>query len=110
MKRRLQRIYWTGIAMTLIMALAAMTLVVKMKIDDTRKDLTDVLGTASEWALASNDDLQSLADAIASVSAPIRVTFLMEQGLVLADSEQSAAEIGNQGGQPEIRESSQPRD
>lgn len=107
MKRRLQRIYWTGIAMTLIMALAAMTLVVKMKIDDTRKDLTDVLGTASEWALASNDDLQSLADAIASVSAPIRVTFLMEQGLVLADSEQSAAEIGNQGGQPEIREARQ---
>lgn len=104
MKRRLQQIYWLCIATTLITALAAMLLVTKMKIDDTRKVMADVLGTSAAWTLESNSDLQSLAEDIARVSAPIRVTFLMEQGLILADSEWDAARMENHGDRPEIIE------
>ena len=90
MKRRLQNIYWRGIALTLVMAMAAIGVMVKMKTDDTRTNLNAVLHAASLWTLESNADLQELADSIASVSPPIRVTFLMDTGLILADSREDA--------------------
>ncbi len=86
MKRRLQHVYWLGVGMTLLMSLIAVSLLVKLKIDDAREDMHSVLGVASAWTLESSEDLQSMADRIASVSPNLRVTFLMEHGLVLADS------------------------
>lgn len=95
MKRRLQAIYWRGMLVTLAMALVAIGVAAKLKIDDTRDNLTAMLQAASKWTLDSNDDLQSLAETIAGVSPPLRVTFLMDSGLVLADSEPEADPAAN---------------
>ena len=102
MKRQLQSIYWRGILLTLVMAVASIGVMVKMKIDDTRNNLNAVLHAASLWTLESNADLQQLADSIASVSPPIRVTFLMDTGLILADSQKGADRTGDHYADPEI--------
>lgn len=103
MKRRLQRIYWTGILITMLMAASAMGLMVEMKIDDTRENLRSILQAASAWTLESTEGLQSLAENIASVSPPLRVTFLMNQGLVLADSEADSLNMENHLNRPEVQ-------
>lgn len=90
MKRRLQSIYWCGILITLIMAAIAIGGMAKLKTDDTLSNLNAVLHAASLWTLESNADLQQMADSIAAVSQPIQVTFLMDTGLVLADSKKDA--------------------
>lgn len=90
MKRRLRGIYWRGILLTLAMALAAAAVTAKVKIDDTRNQMSALLQAAGMWTVDSNDDLQSLADAIAGVSPQLRVTYLMDSGLVLADSRRDA--------------------
>ena len=95
MKRRLRHLYWTGIVITMAMATVVMAMMVKLKIDDTRESLRSILHAASAWTMESTEDLQSMAESIASVSPPLRVTFLMEQGLVLADSEADALSMEN---------------
>lgn len=103
MKRKLQRIYWTGILITMLMAASAIGLMVELKIDDTRENLRSILHAASAWTVESTENLQSLAESIASVSPPLRVTFLMDQGLVLADSEANRMHMENHLDRPEVR-------
>ena len=86
MKRRLQKIYWTGIILTLLMAFSAVAVITRLKIEDAREHLTVMLQAASGWTLDSNEDLQSLADSMAKASGSLRVTFLLETGIILADS------------------------
>ncbi len=88
MKRRLQRIYWRGILITLVMAMAAIGMAAWLKIDDTRAHLDAMLDAALKWTRDSGDDLQSLSDTIAGISPGLRVTYLLDSGLILADSEQ----------------------
>ena len=102
MKKSLQRIYWTGIACTLIMAMVAVTMLVMFRIRDKSESLRDVLETASAWTMEAGTDLQTHADHIASVSPSLRVTFLMDSGLVLADSQQDATLMTNHQDRPEI--------
>lgn len=102
MKRSLQKIYWIGIAITLIMAMIAVTLLVRFRIADRSESLRSVLETTSAWTVEDDSDLQTHANQIASVSPPIRVTFLMDTGLVLADSEEDAALMENHSDRPEI--------
>ena len=104
MKGRLHKIFWSGIAVTLAMTLIAVCMLIYMKIEDTRKDLNSVLSVASAWALDSNDDLQAMADEIASIAPPMRVTFLMNHGLVLADSHWNEVSQGNHANRPEVIE------
>lgn len=107
MKKRLQRIYWMGILLTIAVSLFTVVLLMWIKVSDTREYLFHTLNTASAWTLESNDDLQDLAKSIASVARPVRVTFLMNQGLVLADSEQEATEMGSHADREEIIEAMQ---
>lgn len=86
MKRALQKIYWRGILLTLALAAVSIGLTAKIKIDDTRSHLSALLQAASRWTIDSNADLQSLADSIAAVSPHVRVTFILDTGLTLADS------------------------
>ena len=86
MKRQLERIYWRGILITLLMAGMALFLTAKTKIDDTADHLTALLHAASGWTLDSNEDLQSLAGSIAGISPSLRITFLLDSGIILADS------------------------
>lgn len=102
MKRRLSSIYWLGTLVTLVMALAAIAVAAKLKIDDARDNLTTMLNAASKWTLDSNEDLQTLVDEIAGVSPPMRVTFLLDPGLILADSAGEADAMVNHGNDREI--------
>ena len=102
MKRRLSSIYWLGTGITLLMALVAIAVAAKLKIDDTRSNLTAMLNAASRWTLDSNDELQTLADEISGVSPPMRVTFLLDSGLILADSAQDVDPVVNHGRDREI--------
>ena len=86
MKQRLQKIYWTGIILTLVMAFIATGALVATKMTDTRNQMTALLKASSGWTLDSGADLQSLADSIAEVSPGLRVTFLLDTGLIIADS------------------------
>ena len=102
MKRSLQRIYWLGVSMTLLMSIIAVFMMVKIKIDSTREDLHSVIQAASAWTLAVDSDLQSMAADIASISPPMRVTFLMGNGLVLADSHEDESEMASHSDRPEV--------
>ncbi len=103
MKKRLKTIYWIGIICTLIMATIAVSLLVAFRIKDKSDSLSAVLETASEWTLVTNNDLKTHACHIASVSPPLRVTFLTDCGVVLADSEEEADVMDNHLDRPEIQ-------
>ncbi|MBQ6859128.1 MAG: hypothetical protein IJO02_06830 [Clostridia bacterium] len=102
MKKRLQRIYWLSILMTLVMTIAAVTLMIKLKIDDTREELRATLNVAAALTLESDGDLQAIADEIAGIAGPMRVTYLMANGLVLADSHRDPRTMNSHAGRPEI--------
>ena len=102
MKRRLRRVYWAGICITVVLATLTVVMLIKVKVDDTRENLRSILHAASAWTLESTEDLQSMAESIASVSPPLRVTFLMDQGLVLADSEEDPLRMLNHADRPEV--------
>ena len=102
MKKRLARIYLWEIVFTLCMAILAIGLALFFRISDIRENLYSSLQTAVEWTRDSNEDLESLAKKIASVSPPLRVTFMMEEGLMLADSWEGANLQRNHYGDPEI--------
>ncbi len=86
MKKRLQAIYWRGILITLVMALAAIGTAAKLTFDDTRSHLTAMLETAVKWTRDSDEGLQALSENIAGIMPGLRATFMLDTGLVLADS------------------------
>ena len=94
MKQRLQKIYWTGILVTLLMAAATAAGAAALRIADTRNYLTAMLEASSKWTLDTNADLQDLADSIADSSPPLRAVFLLDSGLVIADSMDSGTDSG----------------
>ena len=102
MKRKLQQIYWAGILITLAVMASAMAIMVSIKIDDTRSHLRSILHAASAWTLESSSALQNLAESIAEVSPPLRVTFMMDHGLVLADSEGDVLTMESHYDRPEV--------
>ena len=102
MRRRLQAIYWRGILLTLLIALAAIGVTAKLAIEDAHSHMRALLQAASMWTMDSNDDFQTLADAIARVSPQLRVTFMMDSGLTLADSADGAEGDANHYSDPEI--------
>ena len=102
MKKRLASLYWRGILITLFMAFVATSVALWLKIGDTRDSLTAVLKAASRWTLDSNADLESLAGEIADVQPGMRATFLLDPGLVLADSEGIDRDAVDHSADPEI--------
>lgn len=102
MRRRLQTIYWRGILLTLLIALTAIGLTAKMAVEDAHNQMRALLQAASMWTMDSNDDFQTLADAIARVSPQLRVTFMMDSGLTLADSAYGAGGDAGHYSDPEI--------
>lgn len=102
MRRRLQAIYWRGILLTLLIALAAIGVTAKLAVEDAHNQMRALLQAASMWTMDSNDDFQTLADAIARVSPQLRVTFMMDSGLTLADSADGAEGDAGHYSDPEI--------
>ena len=87
MKERVHRLYAQMVGITLLMAGVAIVLTSWVKMSQTWRNLYATLQAAVQWTRDSNDELQDLATSIAAVSVPIRVTFLMDSGLILADSQ-----------------------
>ncbi len=104
MKRTIARLYWIGVTVTMAVALAAMALIVALRIHDTKTTMGDLLSTATAWTLESRDPLQTQAENIAAASPPLRVTFVMPSGLVLADSGRETEELRFIAEEPEIAE------
>lgn len=86
MRRLLLRSYWLGNAF--IMVLVILFLGVFIRTDQLQDlgSLRAILSTASGWTLEASSNLQELADQIAASSPPLRVTFVMPNGIILADS------------------------
>jgi len=104
MRRSLLRAYWVGNALTLLLVVVFAAVMIVSDIETDRGSLKAVLNTASAWTAEASSNLQDLADRIAASSEPLRVTFLLPNGIILADSGQ-----GEQDGQallsrPEVRQ------
>lgn len=104
MKRSLKRVYWTASLLTMVLAMVAIGLMVNMKLEDSRSMTRAILQASSAWAVESTEGLQELAENIAAASPPLRVTFLLNDGMVLADSEADPLAMPNHLDRPEIRQ------
>lgn len=73
-------------AVTLALGLFTVGTMVYFAISDTEKTLLSILSTASAWTEGSTENLPNLARQIAQSAPPLRVIFLLPQGIVLVDS------------------------
>ena len=87
MNRRIRKIFLTGLLAVLSAALAFTILLSSLHLSALRSGLRAVLSAAAAWTTDSATDLNTLAKDIARSTPPLRVTFLLPGGLVLADSE-----------------------
>ncbi|MBQ8536852.1 MAG: hypothetical protein IJ461_05540 [Clostridia bacterium] len=102
MKKSLMKTYWVSAAITLLMALAAAVGMLALRIDDTRESLYAMLEGASAWTLETRESLQEHTLSIAAISPPVRATFLMDHGLVLADSHMDPLTLPMHYDRPEV--------
>ena len=102
MKRRLFKIYLTAVALTAVMAFLSLALLIFFRVDDQREALRSALESAGAWTIDAHDDLQTHARRIAEVSPPLRVTFMLDSGLVLADSAGDVYAMDDHFGRPEV--------
>ncbi len=102
MKRTLTKLYWLGVAVTLAVAVITMVLIAALRIGDTKEIMHDLLEASAGWTIESRDPLQVQAENIAAASPPMRVTFIMSGGLVLADSEEDPFTMELHDDRPEV--------
>lgn len=86
MRRQLLRAYWIGNALTLLIVVVFAAVMVITDLSTDKGSLTAILNTASAWTTEASSNLQELADKIADSAPPLRVTFLLPSGIILADS------------------------
>ena len=92
MRRLLRRSYWLGNSLAMLLVILFVLLTAWTDLENDRNSLKAVLQTASAWTLEATSNLQSLADTIADSASPMRVTFLMPNGIILADSGENEQE------------------
>lgn len=102
MKKSLQKLYLSLLFVCVILIAVLALMFWQVKVDAAQEKLRAILQTASAWTAESTSNLQSLADRIAQSSEPLRVTFLLPEGVVLCDSESSAAHMENHAHRPEV--------
>jgi two-component system phosphate regulon sensor histidine kinase PhoR len=85
-RRLLRRSYWLGNSITMLFVVAFVAFLVQTDLRNDRNSLNAILSTASAWTTEASSNLQQLADKIADSAPPMRVTFLMPNGIILADS------------------------
>lgn len=86
MRKRLLRFYWMGNLLTLLLVMVYAAVMLITDIQSDRGALRAILNTASAWTSEASSNLQQLADRIAQSAPPLRVTFVMPNGIVLAES------------------------
>ena len=95
MNRRIRKVYVASMTVTVLLALLFIILMSALQISSLSGGLRAVLSAASAWTADSTADLNILARSIARSSPPLRVTFLLPEGIVLADSEESPLEMAD---------------
>ncbi len=95
MNRRIRKVYMASMTVTVLLALLFIILMSALQISSLSGGLRAVLSAASAWTADSTAYLNILARSIARSSPPLRVTFLLPEGIVLADSEESPLEMAN---------------
>lgn len=103
MRRLLRRTYWIGNAFATLLVLAVVALMTRNSIISDQGGLKAILQTASSWTMEATGNLQSLADRIAASSPPLRVTFLIPGGIILADSGSDEADGKRMLRRPEVQ-------
>ncbi len=86
MRKRLLRSYWLGNLLTVLLVMVFVGIMVTTDIANDRGNLQAILHTASAWTAEARSNLQEMAEQIAQAAPPLRVTFVMPNGIVLADS------------------------
>lgn len=86
MRRRLLRAFWIGHGLTMLILLVLVGIMVVSDINTDFGSLRAILHTASAWTMEASSNLQELADKIASAASPLQVTFIMPNGIILAES------------------------
>ena len=102
MKRRLTRIYWVTSCCALLLAALAVCLHAAVRLAEIRESLRSILYTASAWTEESTAELHTLAHRIAGAAPPLRVTFINQDGLVVADSAVEHLQMDNHLDRPEV--------
>lgn len=95
MNRRFRKVYMASMTVTLLLVLLFIILMSAVQISSLQGGLRSVLSAASAWTADSTADLNKLARSIARSSPPLRVTFLLPEGIVLADSEDSPLDMAD---------------
>lgn len=104
MRRLLRRSYWIGNSVAMVFVILFVAFLVTTDLRNDRNSLHAILSTSSAWTTEASSNLQQLADKIADSAPPMRVTFLMPGGIILADSgedEQDGAALLRR---PEVRQ------
>ncbi len=104
MRRLLRRSYWIGNSVAMVFVVIFVAFLVTTDLRNDRNSLHAILSTSSAWTTEASSNLQQLADKIADSAPPMRVTFLMPGGIILADSgedEQDGAALLKR---PEVRQ------
>lgn len=86
MRKQLLRAYWIGNALLLLFVLVFAAVMIYTDIQTDIGSLRAILNTASAWTSEASSNLQELADKIADSSPPLRVRFILPNGILLADS------------------------
>lgn len=86
MRKQLRRAYWMGnaIALFFVFLFVAGMVVQDVKVD--QGNLVAILNATGGWTGEASSNLYELAHKIASSAPSLRVTFMMPNGIVLADS------------------------
>lgn len=95
--------YKTIMFVAAFIAIGGFFLVTVTRIRDVHESMRAILYMGSAWTEESTDDLQSLSERISSAASPMRITFITNDGLVIADSRVSAFTMENHFNRPEIR-------
>ncbi|NLD51669.1 MAG: hypothetical protein GX650_02125 [Clostridiales bacterium] len=107
MKRQLRRAFWAVGIITLAAVLLFVGVMLRRDVVEDQGNLKAILNTATAWTGEANSSLDILANKIADSSPALRVTFMLPNGIVLADSGDTLPDGQRLLQRPEIRQALQ---
>ena len=88
MRKQLRKAALMGTLLTMVFVLLFVVAVLRQDVEVDRGNLLAILNTARNWTGEASSNMHDLAKRIAASAPSLRVTFLMPNGVVLADSDE----------------------
>ena len=88
MRKQLRKAALMGTLLTMVLVLLFVVAVLRQDVEVDRGNLLAILNTARNWTGEASSNMHDLAKRIAASAPSLRVTFLMPNGVVLADSDE----------------------